>query len=91
VIKRRVTDGVASYVLFVNQGWWDEVGKEPKHPRPLMETSYVSLEAARDGYRAQLDSLVRQGYIYSFLPPNPFADEDEVSVKYRVRTPGGSD
>lgn len=67
------SEGVVSYVFSVFQGWWDEAERKPKPEQlpPLIRVPYVSLAAAEEAYHAQLKSLVKQGYIYSFVPMPP--------------------
>jgi hypothetical protein len=86
-VSQVVDDAAVRYVLSVDQGWWNEAEKEPKHPRRLLEAPYDSESAADEAYRAQIDPLVSQGYIYSFTHPGPFGQD--LRVKYRELKPGG--
>jgi hypothetical protein len=84
VIMRRVNENGVSFILLVNQGWWDEVGKEPKHNRQLAEIPSATQEELEAAYKAQLKALISQGYIYAYYPPNPFINPNEKQIRFRV-------
>jgi hypothetical protein len=87
VVKRgEGDDGTLTYLFTVFQGWWDEAAKEPKHSRQIVEIPYNSRAAAEQAYKDQLDSLIAQGFIYSFIHPGPFLDHER--QKYRVLKSG---
>jgi hypothetical protein len=80
-------DGALAFRVTVFQGYWDEASKEPKHNRPVIDAHYDSRAEAEHAYRDQLESLVGQGYIYSFIHPGPLPYESG-RRRYRILKSG---
>jgi hypothetical protein len=91
VIMRRVNETGVNYILLVNQGWWDAVGTEPKHNRPVAEMPFSTYEELEAAYKAQLKTLISQGYVYAYVPPAPFIESNEKQIKFRVLKSGGTE
>jgi hypothetical protein len=56
-----------SFVLEVYHGWWDEATKGPINNRQLLRAEYESIAEAEAAYSLQVASLVRDGYIHTFV------------------------
>ena len=57
------------YIFIEKHGWWDETSQRPKHSlTTICPDEGLTLEQARDIYRARRENRARSGFIHSFSP-----------------------